>query len=345
MSTMDAFAADVFGMMELTGTVNEIDFVPQALATMGIFNGAPKRTTKVFIDRRKKTLSLIANSPRNAPPEEDRQADRSAVTLETTRLARSQKLYATEMQDVRAFGFENDVENAAAKMAELLGDLRAQQELTHEHHRLGAVQGKLLDADGTTVIYDYFAEFGHTEGAAINFALGTATTNVIGKFKEVERGMKRSAKGAYTPQTRIVGLAGDGFFDQVTAHPNIEKFYLQSLQGTRAAENQRPFSAFDIPGTDVTLINYRGTDDNSAVAIADAECKFFPQNAREVFEFAMGPDETFNGVNSPGQLLYAERVFEREANPGQSTWVDIQTRSFPLFICSRPEVLRKAVAA
>lgn len=344
MSSMDAFASDAFSMVELTGVVNKVDYVPQGIGSLGIFNGAPKRTTKVFVDRREKTLALIPTSPRNAPPVEDKQADRSAVALETTRLAKSQKLYATEMQDVRAFGFENDVENAAAKMAEILGDLRAQQELTHEYHRLGAVQGKLLDADGTTVIYNYFTEFGEAEVSAVNFGLGTATTDVLAKSKEVTRGMARAAKGAFTPQTRVIGLAGDAFFDQYTSHPNIEKFYLNQL-GTQAAQNQEQFSRFDVPGTNLSLINYRGTDDNSAVAVPTAECKFFPQGARGVFEFAMGPDETFNGVNQPGQQVYAERVFERENNPGQSRWVDVQTRSFPLFICAQPRVLRQATAA
>lgn len=344
MSTMDAFASNSFGMIELTGMVNKVDYVPQTLAGLGIFNGAPKRTTKVFVDRREKTLSLIPTSPRGAPPEEDEHADRSGVTLETVRLAKSQKLYATSMQDVRAFGSENDLENAAAKIVEMLADLRAQQELTHEFHRLGAIQGKLLDADGTTVIYDYFTEFGEAETTAVNFALGTTTTNVIDKVKQVTRGMARAAKGAFTPQSRVVGLAGDGFFDQFTSHPNMEKFYLNQL-GTQAAQNQEQFSSFAVPGTNLTLINYRGTDDNSAVAIANAECKFFPVGARGVFEFAMGPDETFNGVNSPGQLVYAERVFERETNPGQSRWVDVQTRSYPLFICAQPSVLRKAVAS
>ena len=31
---------------------------------------------------------------------------------------------------------------------------------------LGAVKGKILDADGTTVIYDLFTEFGVTEPVA-----------------------------------------------------------------------------------------------------------------------------------------------------------------------------------
>lgn len=344
MSTMNAFASDAFGMIELSSLVNEMDYVPQTLGTMGIFNGSPKRTTKVFIDRQSRTLTLIGNSARNAPPEEDSRRDRSSVTLETTRLARSKKLFATEMQDVRAHGSEVDLENAAVRMAEILSDLRAQQELTHEHHRLGAVQGKLLDADGVTVIYDYFTEFGKTEKAAVDFALSTQTTDVIGKVKEVERRMKREAKGAYTPQTRIIGLAGDSFFDSFVSHTNIEKFYLNSLNGVRQMENQRAFTGFDVPGTDLTLVNYRGTDDNSTVAVGDTSCAFFPVGARGVFDFAMGPDENFDGVNSPGQLMYAERVFERENNPGASRWVDIQTRSFPLFICSRPNVLDRGTA-
>ncbi len=344
MSTMDAFAADVFSQMELTGLVNKVDYVPQAIGSLGIFSGAPKRTTKVFIDRKTKTLGLIPDSARNTPPEEGQHADRSAVSLDVRRLAKSQKVYATEMQDVRAFGSENDLENAAAKIAEILNDLRAEQELTHEHHRLGAVQGQILDADGTTVIYDYFAEFGEAAAPVVNFQLSTAATDVLGKVKEVTRGMARTAKGSFTPTTEVIGLAGDNFFDLFTSHEKIEKYYLNSLNGMTAMTNQEQFSSFRVPGTPLTLINYRGTDDNSTVAIAPDEVKFFPRGARDVFSYAMGPDETFSGVNAPGQSLYAERMFERESNVGGSKWVDIQTRSFPLFICQRPDVLRSGIA-
>ena len=101
---------------------------------------------------------------------------------------------------------------------------------------------------------------------------------------------------------------------------------------------------FDVPGTNLRLVNYRGTDDQSTVAIPTAECKFFPLGAEDFFDYAMGPHETFAQVNQPGQNLFSDIIFEREGNRAQSRWARVETYSYPLFMCKQPRALRKAVA-
>jgi hypothetical protein len=57
----------------------------------------------------------------------------------------------------------------AQEIAQRSADLRQRNEYTLEAHRLGALQGKILDADGTTVVRDFWAEFGISEPAEIFF--------------------------------------------------------------------------------------------------------------------------------------------------------------------------------
>lgn len=343
MPTIDVFSGNAFSLTTLTGIVNKVDHLPTVLGNLGVFSGSAVRGRNVFIDRQSQGLALIADSASGAPADRKGTAARDAVSLRTTRLVKSQKLHAHQLQDIRAFGLENDYENAQAKVAEMLGNLRNDQEFTHEFHRLGAVQGKLLDADGTTVIYDYFAEFAETEEAAINFALSTAATDVAGKCREVIRGMSRAAKGSFTPATRVMALCGDGFWDQLVSHPNIEKFFLNYNASDRLQSQFGAFGVFEFGG--ITFTNYRGSDDNTTVAVPSDEAKFFPVGAVDFFDYAMGPHETFEAVNQPGQNIYADLIYEREGNVAKSKWVEIETASYPLFICKRPSALRKAVAA
>jgi hypothetical protein len=106
---------------------------------------------------------------------------------------------------LRAFGSENDVEALSNLIARKLATMRNKHAITLEHLRMGALKGVILDADGST-LYDLYSEFGIT-AKAINFALGTAGTEVLLKVLEVtgsKPGPIRSASSGWCsrPRTR-----------------------------------------------------------------------------------------------------------------------------------------------
>ena len=286
MASMDVFNSSAFSMTSLTGAVEKTDYKPQLLGELGIFEPMPVRTRTLFVDRRNGALSLIPSSPTGAPPEELVKDNRTAVPLQTTRLAKAFTLYAEEVQGIRAYGSETELMQVQAEYLRRMSRVRNDMELTHEYHRLGALQGKLLDADGSTVIYNYFTEFGVSEASAIDFALTTDTTDVRAKCHEVTRAMARSAKGAFTPSTTVHALVGDTFYDNLITHPNVEKTYINWSAAADLRQNTA-FGAFTYGG--ITWHNYRGTDDASTVAIAANEAKFFPVGANDVFKKAMAP--------------------------------------------------------
>ncbi|MCF3934340.1 major capsid protein [Acuticoccus sp. M5D2P5] len=334
---MDIFNSSAFSMTSLTGAIDKVDYVPQLLGQLGIFEPMPVRTRTVWVDRRDGALTLIPTSPTGAPPEELVKDDRDAVALKATRLAKGFTLYAEEVQGIRAFGSETEFMQVQAEYLRRMADVRTDMELTHEYHRLGALQGVLLDADGSTVIYDYFDEFGVAEAAAINFELDVDTTDVHKAIKDLVRSMIRASRGAFTPGTTIHAICGDDFYDALVSHPNVEKFYLnqQAARELQAAQGQ-VWESFRLGG--VTFHNYRGTDDNSTVAIDTDEAKFFPVGARGVFKKAMAPAEFGPYVNTMGQDVYAMNIPDRD----RQAWTRGEQYSYPLYLCQRPEVLRKA---
>lgn len=339
MASMDIFNSSAFSMTSLTGAVNKVGYKPQLLGSLNIFEPMPVRTRTVFVDRREGKLTLIPSSPVGAPPKELVVDPRNAVPLKTTRLAEGFTLYAEEIQGIRAFGSETEFAQVQAEYLKRMASVRDDMDLTHEFHRLGALQGLLLDADGTTVIYNYFTEFGVTEAPAINFDLGNAnpaTGAIRLKTAEVIRSMSRSAGGAFTPGTTIHALAGDGFYDALITHSEVEKTY-QNWAAAADLRQDRTWQAFTYGG--ITWHNYRGTDDNSTVAIDPDEAKFFPVGAKDVFKKAMAPAEFGPYVNTLGQDTYAMNIPDRD----RQAWTRGELYSYPLYFCQRPDVLRKGV--
>ncbi|WP_414901174.1 major capsid protein [Rhizobium cremeum] len=337
MASMDIFKDDAFSMVELSAAVREIEYVPQLLGSLGLFEEKGVYTRKIAIEKKGDSLSLIETSPDGAAPRQSIQNLANIRDFRTVRLADSFTLYASEVAEMRAFGTESELRVVQVEYAERMADVRTNMDLTHEFHRLGGLQGKLLDADGTSVIYDYFDEFDIAEPAAIDFGLDVATTDIRGQCHDITRSMARSAKGAFTTATSVHALVGDAFFDDFVNHPNVIRTY----EGWAAAADLRQNLAFQsFPFGGITWHNYRGTDDNSTVAIGSDEAKFFPVGAKDVFKKFVSPANEFMPfIGTKGQDVYAMNIEDKD----RQAWVKGELYSYPLYMCVKPQVLRKAV--
>lgn len=336
MASMDIFNGSAFNTTSLTAAINRTPFKPQMLGSLGLFEAVPVRTRTVFIDARDGGITLIPTSAIGAPPKELEPDNRTAIPLRTVRLAEGFTLYAEEVQGVRAFGSETETVQVQAEYLRRMARVRDDMELTHEHHRLGALQGKLLDADGTTVIYDFFEQFGISEPAAIDFELDTASTNIRGKCSQVIRAMALAGRGAMVPGATVHALVGDEFFDKLISHPQVERTYLNWAAAADLRQDLT-YQAFSFGG--ITFHNYRGTDDGVVGVEAD-EAVFFPVGARDVFKKAQAPAEFEPFVNTPGLDTYAINFRDLQRN----AWVRGELYSYPLYINQRPDMIQRGTA-
>lgn len=340
MPSMDIFNSDAFSARSLTAAIAKVDYLPSLLGDMNIFDAKPVSTVQVMIEEMDGVLGLIKTTERGAPLPQRTAERRKARGFKTVRLAKGDRLYAHEIQGVRAFGSETELMQVQAevmrRMAGPAGLLRDLQ-LTWENHRLGAVQGVVLDADGST-LFDWFTEFGVSQDTEIDFDLDNASPAegaVRKKCTQVVRQMRVASKGAWSPATRVIGLCGDNFFDDLTAHKEVRATYLNT-QAAAALRDGLAYEQVNYGG--ITFINYQGTDDGSTVGIGTDKCKFFPTNAPGAFDVAYSPGETFDFVNTPGQQQYALIVPDKDRN----AWVDIEVYSYPLFYPTRPKMLQRA---
>lgn len=334
MAHMDVFNDDAFNMVSMTGAVEKTPYVPQFLGSLGIFEPRPVPTVTVSVEKRDNVLALIQTSQRGAPLDEWTKDARDIRHFGTVRIAKGDTIQAHEIQGIRAFGTESELMGVQQEVARRNVRIRADVELTHENMRLGAIQGILLDADGTT-LRNWFTEWNISQPSEIDFDLDTATTKVRGKCMDVIRTMQRAAKGAWTPATRVHALASDTFFDALIDHALVRDTY---QNWAAAADLREDLSFRSFPYGGIMFHNYRGTDDNSTLAIEANKVKFFPVGAPGVFQVAYSPAETFDYVNTPGLPVYGMTIPDRDRN----AWVRVEQYSYPLHICTRPEMLLRA---
>ena len=336
MITLDIFKQDAFSAVELTGFVSKQPFIPSLLRDMNLFTDKPVRTTTVWVELKDGKIALIPTSERGAPIFQNEKQKRRAVSLQTVRLAKGDKITSAELQDIRAEGEAEQLKEVQAEVTERLDILSGDMDLTTENLFLGAIQGILVDADGSTVIYNFFDEFNVTQPTELDFDLdnGSPVTGALLKVcTGVQRSMQRAGQGAYMPNTEVVAFCGDAFWDDLVAHSEVKGAYNNWVAAAAYSNDKKAFGEFYWGG--INWINYRGTDDNSTVAIPTDKVKFFPRGARGVFELALAPGESLDFVNTKGLPRYAMVVPDLNRNE----FVDVELKSYPLPYCTRPEML------
>lgn len=334
---MDVFNNDAFSLIHMTSGVEKMETVPSFLGSLGLFGeGEGVSTDTVSIERKDHILSLIPTSQRGTEPPMGSTQKAVLRSFSIPRVAKSDQVYAREIANLRAFGTESELETAVRLVAQKQQKLLAELEMTMELHRLGAIQGILTDSDGSTVIHNYFTEFGIAQPAEIDFDLDNAapTAGVLRALvsNSVVRAITRALGAAMNPSVRIMGLCGDTFYDQLVNHADVRQTFL-NWEAASGLRETTAFQAFPFAGVD--WVNYRGTDDNSKVAIALGQVKFIVTGVPGLYRRINGPGESLETASTLGRPIYSELVRDTKRNQ----WVQPEIYSYPLHMVTRPEVL------
>lgn len=338
MSVLDIFRQDPFTEIALTTFVERNPYLPSGIGSLDIFEDEPIYTRALAVEDRNGVLTLVPTSPRGSPATERVTEKRKARYFEVPRIKVGDTIQASELQSVRQAGTEAQLMDMQTEVARRVAGptgLTSLIEYTWEYHRLAAVQGYLYDADGS-VMFDWAAEFGVSRPAEVGFNLAANVASTLrGTCNTIVRGMKRAAKGAFIEgRTEVHAICGDAFYDAFTQHVDVVRTY----QNWEAAKDLRsavgaPFGDFPYGG--IIWHNYRGSDDNSTIAVPSDKAKFFLKNAPGVFKRAWAPGEAAQWVNTRGKPMYAQPIFDLQRNE----WWRVEVSSYPLHICTRPETL------
>ena len=148
MAALDIFNDDAFSVHTLTAKINEQPYRPGQISDSGLFSENSVTTTIVSIELMAGNLSLVEPSVRGGPGETIGDDKRRLIPFEVDHYQRDDSVTADEVQNVRAFGTESEVETVQGRVIEKAARHLADLDMTIEHQRVGAIKGIVTSKSG-----------------------------------------------------------------------------------------------------------------------------------------------------------------------------------------------------
>jgi hypothetical protein len=327
--TMNIFDDDAFGVASLTASINEHpegQAVPSLLDAL--FDEEGIMSTAVEIEKDGDALALVPARERGEGGDVTNGSKRVMVPFQTLHLPTQGKVRADEVLGVRKFGSASEMETLVDMVNKRFQKMRKRLEATLRYHRIGAVTGKVFDADGQRVLLDLFNRFGITQ-QTLAMALGTDTTDVQQKIRDAKR-KSEDVIGDTGIITGWLGLCGRGYFDAFAGHASTKAAYDRWNEGQYLRDDLRKgFNFGEVTWKEfygkVGNIEFIGTNDAYLVPIVDG-----------LFATNYAPADYMETVGTLGLPFYAAQERMR-MNKG----VELEAQTNPLNICLRPRAVIK----
>jgi len=335
---LDVFKNDAFGVVALTDAINALKFVPGRIAEMGIFSATGISTLSAAIEQKDNVLELIAPTPRGGPGHALGVERRVIRAVAVPHFEINDSVMADQVQGVRAWGSETDVETVQGKIAERMAVHTQSFAATEEYSMIGAVKGVITYADSST--FDIFDFFGVSQISEVDFDLdnGSPASGALRKkCASVVRAVAAELGG--TPFSgKLRAFCGDAFFDDLLAHTEVRATYTgwtdaQILREGYIEPNGKSYGAFEFG--DIIFENYRGAVGSTTFVHTD-KCHIFPEGVPNLFRTYWAPADYVETVNTIGKRTYAKQY---DMPNGKGVHFDTQMNA--LNLCTRPRVLIK----
>jgi hypothetical protein len=324
MASFDVFKGDGFTLSQLTLAINTGPHVPTLIGDSNLFTEEGVTTTTVQIEKQGSKLVLVPSQERGGNGIVVNGDKRELIPFNTVHLPQRATILADEVQGLRAFGSESEAEMVEAYVNKRFMKLRKNLEVTLEYHRIGAIQGKVLDADGSSVLIDLYNKFGLTQ-QTMSLVLGTATTKVRNKLIEAKELLEESL-GAEM-YSGLICYCSSTFFKSLISHTNVEKAYERWQDGAALRNDPRAGFVFG----DITFKVYRGKV-GGVDFIPAGKAYLVPEGIQDMFVTNFAPADYMETVNTEGLPFYANQEL-LSMNKG----VALEAQSNPLCINTRPD--------
>lgn len=334
MASLDVFNSDAFSMTSLTAAVNKRDYKPGLIERLGLFEARGIPTTTLFVEEKAGQLRLVQTSQRGGPGGTVGANLRTARAFRVPHLQQNATIVADSIQNIRAFGSETEVQTIQSMVDERMSDMQDNILVTQELHRMGAIQGVIPDADGST-IYNLFTEFGVTQ-QTLDIALGTAATEVRARIVAAKRLAEVELGGAIIDGW--IALVGKSYFDALVDHATVKEAY-KYQQGQMLQSDLRE-TGFTYGG--VTFYEYRGSvapqAGGAAVDFVNDNQGWLVPKVAGMFITRFAPADYQETVNSMGLPFYAKQAPDPS---GFNKYRALEVQSNPISLCLRPRAVIK----
>jgi hypothetical protein len=181
------------------------------------------------------------------------------------------------------------------------------------------------------------AEFGVTQ-KSVDFVLGTATTDVKAKAREVVSYFEDNLQGE--TMTGVHVFASPGWYEKFIGHAKVEETF-KYYDGANNLLRQDVRRGFPFHG--LTIEEHRGAasylqEDGTYETrkfIPDGEAIAVPLGTSDTFRTFFGPADFIDAVNTLGEEIYVRQAMDTEFN----RWVKLHSQSNPIPLVTRPKLI------
>ncbi len=324
------FDAGGFSLAELTEAINLLPNRYGRVGQLGIFRDEGVTQRQIVLEESDGTLNLLPSVPPGGPPTLANRTQRRQRGFVVPHIPHDDVILPQDVQGIRAFGATDAADPLANLMERRLARMRMKHAQTLEFMRVNALRGQLRDGAGT-VLYDWHVEFDIIQ-KTVDFALGTAGTEVAEKVREVVRHVETNLRGETT--TGVHALVSPEFWDKLVKHASVKdayRYFAATAGGQPLRDDLRrgfPFAGmvFEEYGGTVTLSGgaaERLVPANDGIAV--------PLGTSDAFVSYYAPANLIEAANTIGLPLYARQVGRPDGRG-----IDLLTESNPLPVVRRP---------
>lgn len=332
MPAIDIWDGEGFTLESLTAAINRRHYRPGQVSALGLFEEDSVTTTLISIEYRDGKLSLIEPTERGGPGETTDDEDRNRIPFEVDHYQRDDFIKADSVQNVRAFGTEDELETLEGRVQTRIDRHGQDLTMTLEHQRVGAIKGIVTSKSGK-VLHNLYSRFEIAAPTPISLELDVEATKVGALWQDVKYGLEDALD---EPYTGIHVFTGRDFHKALWTHKTVQETFLYH-NGAAVLRQDVP-DVFQFGGA--TWERYRtgakATANAGAPYIAANEARVVPLGVPELFITRFAPADYDETVNTPGLPFYAKQW---RAQNGKGRHLEVQSN--PISLCTRPDVLRR----
>jgi hypothetical protein len=323
MADIAIFDDEAFTVTSLTAALNDQPYLPGRISASGLFREEGITTLTVQIEKDGDTLALVPAGERGGSGLVVAASKRTLIPFNTVHLPERFTIKADEIQGIRAFGTRTELQAVQDVVNTRLAKARRQLDATHEFQRMGALNGLILDADGSTVLLNLYERFG-VQRQKLSMELKDPKTELRVKCVEA-LDMQEDALGAVT-STGSRAFCGKHFWNELIVHPSIKETYLNSQQAASLRGDAR--ESFELGG--IVWERYRGKIAGVSF-VHDDQALLVPEGVPDLYISAFAPADYMETVNTQG-IPYYSKIEPMQFGKGMAG----EAQSNPLHICTRP---------
>ena len=362
----DFWNDDAFQAVALTKHINVQPYVPTFFGEMNLFGDRIDGTTVeqrftssqqngiysdvASVTRENGRLMLLPTEARGSMPTYNQPDQVIKRAFQVPYIPKNDEIFWDAIIGKRIYGQSTKEsglggqETTAQAINRCLTKMWKEYLLTWEYHRLGAVKGVILDADGEQVVYDLYREF-QIEGNGAGTGFGPKTIDYGASLSQVSEQIVTHVGdrlGAMMPGG-IGCVVGKDFFEKVQDEVELNTAFERYKDGEhlRTSYQNEPYMSGAMNGfhyRGVTYYRYRGNlqtqganpvqtsmiDDDKGHTFVTGTVRYFRSNA---------PGTCEDAVATMGLPIYVDREPKKHKKG-----IDFHAESCPLFMNTQPEI-------